>query len=280
MATSPHRAGGGVASLDANSHPLKLTSPIIISELRSIFSALTKRDTLPVSAFRAFLESTQGVASADWTSRVFHPSHSTSTQKLLAAGSPSITFGEFTAYFAAPTNLALALPDPHTKDWSRPLGEYFISSSHNTYLTGHQLYGTSTTSGYKSVLRRGCRCIEIDVWDGDDGEPEVFHGYTLTKEISFRSVCRAVAKYAFSAPGSNWEGGAGEGPIIISLECHAGPAQQEKIVAIMMEEWGDMLVQGIAPEDVKELPSPMQLKRKILVKAWPPLFPLNRGSVN
>lgn len=118
------------------------------------------------------------------------------------------------------------------------------------------------------------------MWDGDDGEPEVFHGYTLTKEISFRSVCRAVAKYAFSAPGSNWEGGAGEGPIIISLECHAGPAQQEKIVTIMMEEWGDMLVQGIAPEDVKELPSPMQLKRKILVKAWAPCFPLNRESVN
>lgn len=104
------------------------------------------------------------------------------------------------------------------------------------------------------------------MWDGDKGEPEVFHGYTLTKEITFRAVCRAVAKYAFSAPGTNWEGGAGEGPIIISLECHAGPAQQEKIVEIMMEEWGDMLVQGIEPEDVKELPSPMQLKRKILVK--------------
>lgn len=118
------------------------------------------------------------------------------------------------------------------------------------------------------------------MWDGENGEPEVFHGYTLTKEISFRAVCRAVAKHAFSAPGSNWEGGAGEGPIIISLECHAGPAQQQKIVAIMMEEWGDMLVQGIEPEDVKMLPSPMQLKRKILVKVRPPYSPLTREPVN
>lgn len=274
--TSPHGAGGGVASLEASSKCLKLTSPIIRNELRSIFSALTKRDTLPVPAFRAFLESTQGVScssSADWAARVFHPLHTTSTQKLLATGSPSITFDEFIAYFAAPSNHALALPDPREKDWSRPLAEYFISSSHNTYLTGHQLYGTSTTSGYKSVLRRGCRCIEIDVWDGDDGEPEVFHGYTLTKEIPFREVCRAVAKYSFSDRGTNWEGGAGEGPIIISLECHAGPVQQEKIVKIMREEWKDMLVQGIEPEDVKELPSPMQLKRKILVKVCFPNSP-------
>lgn len=114
------------------------------------------------------------------------------------------------------------------------------------------------------------------MWDGDDGEPEVFHGYTLTKEIPFRDVCRAVAKYSFSDKGTNWEGGAGEGPIIISLECHAGPVQQEKIVKIMREEWKDMLVQGIEPEDIKELPSPMQLKRKILVKVCFPTHPIHK----
>lgn len=282
LTTSPSGAGGGVGSLGASSNSLRIKSPIVLAELRKIFGTLTRTDTLPVANFKAFLANTQKVKLYDdlsgndpgnnqtgftgFVSHIFHPSQSASAEKLLADDS-NITFDEFVAYFSAPTNNALALPDPKTKDWNHPLSAYFISSSHNTYLTGHQLYGTSTTDGYKSVLRRGCRCIEIDVWDGDDGEPEVFHGYTLTKEISFRDVCKAVAKYSFSAEGTCWEGGAGEGPVIISLECHAGPEQQEKMVRIMKEEWKDMLVQGIQPEDVTRVPSPMELRRKILVKA-------------
>lgn len=32
-----------------------------------------------------------------------------------------------------------------------PLSSYFISASHNTYLTGHQLYGSANVDGYKNV---------------------------------------------------------------------------------------------------------------------------------
>lgn len=171
------------------------------------------------------------------------------------------SFKEFAAYIAAANNSLVARPEPN-KDWTRPLNEYFISSSHNTYLVGHQLYGASTTAGYINVLRRGCRCIEIDVWDGDDGEPEVFHGYTLTKAVPFRDVCEAIAKHAFA----EGEGEVGEAPVIISLESHATHPQQYRMVEIMKEVWGDMLVQGIEPEDVKALPTPADLRRKILVK--------------
>jgi hypothetical protein len=40
---------------------------------------------------------------------------------------------------------------PPNQDLDHKLSEYFISSSHNTYLTGHQLYGKANVEGYKNV---------------------------------------------------------------------------------------------------------------------------------
>ena len=174
----------------------------------------------------------------------------------------TMSLAAFQAFLASPENSATLGDVPPSLKLDRPLNEYFVYSSHNTYLLGRQVAGESSTEAYISALQKGCRCIEIDCWDGADGRPTVVHGRTLTSAVLFADCVSVISKYAFvSSPY----------PLIISLEVHCNPEQQIAMVDIMKKYFADKLVLELLDSSSRTLPSPEELKGRILIKVKAPM---------
>lgn len=163
------------------------------------------------------------------------------------------------SYLISTFNIPMrSLPPQYSLD--RPLDEYYISSSHNTYLLGRQVAGQSSVEAYISALNRGCRCVEVDCWNGTDG-PVVMHGRTLTSQVSFADVMSTISKYAFvKSPYPLW----------VSLEVHCNPQQQAMMADIIKETCGSKLVTQPIDPSIEQLPTPSQLMHRILIKVKKP----------
>ncbi|KAK1991213.1 PLC-like phosphodiesterase [Colletotrichum falcatum] len=172
---------------------------------------------------------------------------------------------------------AIQTSESERKDLNWPLPNYFISSSHKTYLARHQHEYRIFPGAYRTLLRGGCRCIEINVWNGGAVTPAA-HGQPLpyptdepivTDDLGpkypcgFREVCQAIGENTFET---------NDLAVIVSLEVHADIEQQNVMVKIMKEEWGETLldkpIEGIDPRF--SLPTLGDVKRRIMVERTNP----------
>ncbi len=99
-------------------------------------------------SFLKFLSTSQGL-------KVTEPQvdHMIRTYDLIPSGEPvtNISLKGFTHYMLSQEAAPPCKKGVVNQDMSKPLHDYFIASSHNTYLTGHQLHGESSVRMYTLV---------------------------------------------------------------------------------------------------------------------------------
>lgn len=73
----------------------------------------------------------------------------------------------------------------------------------------------------------------------------------------FSDVLQTIKEHAFVAS---------EYPLILSIENHCSLLQQRKMATLFQEVFKEMLVVQPVERDAREMPSPQQLRKKIIIK--------------
>ncbi|XP_070840913.1 inactive phospholipase C-like protein 2 [Chaetodon trifascialis] len=216
----------------------------------------SNKEFLDTKDLMRFLEAEQGMAQvSEETSLKLIQSHEPSEE---GQQQGYLSLDGFTSYLtSAECHLFDREHDSVCQDMSQPLSHYYISSSHNTYLIEDQFRGPSDISGYIRALKMGCRCVEVDVWDGPDEEPVVCTGHTLSPPLALRYVLEAIGKFAFVAS---------EYPLIVCIENHCSHRQQKVMCQHLLRILGEWLYTYPPDELESYLPSPHALRHRILLK--------------
>ena len=150
-----------------------------------------------------------------------------------------------------------------------PLTDYFINSTHNTYLTGHQLHGSSSASMYSFAVLEGYRLVELDCYNGNNDDIIVTHGYTFVGKIHIKDILTELRKSAFvNSPY----------PVILSIENHLDKKHQTILANLFKEILVDLYI--FPDEDLpKYLPNLSDLKYKFIIKCSGPRIPQEKLTV-
>ena len=143
---------------------------------------------------------------------------------------------------------------------NRPIGEFFVNASHNSYLSSTQHLSTVSPSTVINVLNSGARCIELDVKEFMS-QPVVAHGnktFMTTLFVKLSSMLDAIVGNAFRT----------SDPLFLCLEIiDKNDSNVAKIKALLIEKFGNRLLNS-NPKDPKsftKLPLRSLLNKVILL---------------
>ncbi|KAI4789933.1 hypothetical protein KUCAC02_034938, partial [Chaenocephalus aceratus] len=239
----------------------KLTSHVTLEEFHEAFGELCTRpdvyfllvqlskdrECLDPQDLRLFLETEQGLSLATtegcWELlRRCEPSAQGRERGLLGLDGFARYLQSAECQLLDPEHLGVC------QDMNMPLSHYYISTSYRSYLLDDQVHGRADLGGLIKALQTGCRCIELGVTDGPEGEPLLGVDYV-------------VNKYAFLSS---------QFPLLLYLCQRCSPGQQRTLAQHLKKVFSSRLY---TPESfpaslggrATSLPSPEQLKGRILI---------------
>lgn len=142
---------------------------------------------------------------------------------------------------------------------SRPLYEFDINTSHNTYLSGIQHLSLSSYNAYKNALNAGVRYIEIDISENYHGEPIVAHGngtITSTTHLKLDKVLDTIKEYGLNT----------SDPLFIDLDLPISNNKElnKKIVNIFTDKFENKLLIPQNDIDIANMPMLILLNKVIV----------------